>query len=112
MEPKPTGHHHYSRDINGFGLLPCKLPLKPHFADRKRLMQSNHRGRRPKPWAGKCDGVIFIKVIGGGAVAWPLVPSAQQRLTKVPRIGIIDNAPIWDHFRQGLSELVMSRGAI
>ena len=47
----------------------------------------------------------FIKVIGGGAVAWPLVASAQQRLTKVPRIGIIDNAPIWDHFRQGLSEL-------
>jgi putative tryptophan/tyrosine transport system substrate-binding protein len=45
----------------------------------------------------------FVKVIGGGAVAWPLVASAQQR--KVPRIGIIDNAPIWDHFRQGLSEL-------
>ena len=47
----------------------------------------------------------FIKVIGGGAVVWPLVARAQQRLTKVPRIGIIDNAPIWDHFRQGLSEL-------
>src|SRR6516225_3219990 len=47
----------------------------------------------------------FIKVIGGGAVAWPLVASGQQRLTKIPRIGIIDNAPIWDHFRQGLSEL-------
>jgi putative tryptophan/tyrosine transport system substrate-binding protein len=47
----------------------------------------------------------FIKVIGGGAVAQPLVASAQQRLAKVPRIGIIDNAPIWDHFRQGLSEL-------
>jgi ABC-type uncharacterized transport system substrate-binding protein len=47
----------------------------------------------------------FIKAIAGSSVAWPLAARAQQRPTKIPRIGIIDNAPIWDHFRQGLSEL-------
>jgi putative ABC transport system substrate-binding protein len=47
----------------------------------------------------------FIKRIVGSAAAWPLAARAQQRPTKIPRIGIIDNAPIWDHFRQGLSEL-------
>jgi putative ABC transport system substrate-binding protein len=38
----------------------------------------------------------------GGAGAWPLVARAQERPTKTPRIGIIDDAPIWDNFRQGL----------
>src|SRR5260370_37892213 len=47
----------------------------------------------------------FITLLGGAATAWPLAARAQQRPTKIPRIGIIDNAPIWDHFRQGLSEL-------
>jgi putative ABC transport system substrate-binding protein len=46
----------------------------------------------------------FVTLIGGVA-AWPLAARAQQRPTNIPRIGIIDNAPIWDHFRQGLSEL-------
>jgi putative ABC transport system substrate-binding protein len=30
---------------------------------------------------------------------------AQRRPTKIPRIGIIDDAPIWDSFRQALREL-------
>jgi putative ABC transport system substrate-binding protein len=47
----------------------------------------------------------LIKVIAGSAVAWPLVARAQQRPSKIPRIGIIDDAPIWDQFRQGLHEL-------
>jgi putative tryptophan/tyrosine transport system substrate-binding protein len=38
-----------------------------------------------------------------GAAAWPLAARAQQP-AKIPRIGIIDNAPIWDHFRQGLRD--------
>src|SRR5262249_42177598 len=41
----------------------------------------------------------------GAALAWPLVARAQQRPSKIPRIGIIDDAPIWDPFRQGLREL-------
>jgi len=44
-------------------------------------------------------------VIGliGGAAAWPLAARTQQ-LVKIPRIGIIDDAPIWDHFRRGLRD--------
>jgi putative ABC transport system substrate-binding protein len=30
---------------------------------------------------------------------------AQQRPTKIVRVGIIDDAPIWDHFRRGLHEI-------
>jgi len=47
----------------------------------------------------------FIKTIAGSAATWPLAARAQRRPTTIPRIGIIDDAPIWDHFRQGLSEL-------
>jgi putative ABC transport system substrate-binding protein len=46
----------------------------------------------------------FITLVGGAA-AWPLAARAQQSVTKMPRVGIIDNAPIWDHFRQGLRDL-------
>jgi putative ABC transport system substrate-binding protein len=47
----------------------------------------------------------FITLLGGAAAAWPLVASAQQRTSKIPRIGIMDDAAIWDHFRQGLRDL-------
>jgi ABC-type uncharacterized transport system substrate-binding protein len=47
----------------------------------------------------------FIALLGSAAAAWPLAASAQQRPTKIPRIGIIDEAPIWDNFRRGLNEL-------
>src|SRR5215467_7653393 len=45
----------------------------------------------------------FIALLGGAAVAWPLGARAQ-RPAKLVRVGIIDDAPIWDHFRQGLRE--------
>jgi len=51
----------------------------------------------------------FIALVGGAASApltlWPLASRAQQRSTKFPRIGIIDDSPICDHFRHGLREL-------
>ena len=45
----------------------------------------------------------LITLLGGAAATWPLAARAQQ--SKMPRIGIIDNAAIWDHFRQGLRDL-------
>src|SRR5262249_43284616 len=46
----------------------------------------------------------FITLLGG-AVAWPLAARAQQPTGgRIPRIGIINDAPIWDHFRQGLRD--------
>jgi putative ABC transport system substrate-binding protein len=47
----------------------------------------------------------FISLLSGAVVAWPLAARAQQRTSKIPRIGIIDDAAIWDHFRQGLRDL-------
>jgi putative tryptophan/tyrosine transport system substrate-binding protein len=46
----------------------------------------------------------FIKLLGSAAVAWPLSARAQQS-TKIPRIGIIDDSPIWNAFRHGLRDL-------
>jgi putative ABC transport system substrate-binding protein len=45
----------------------------------------------------------LLSLIGGAAAAWPLSARAQ-RPVKIARVGIIDDAPIWDHFRQGLRE--------
>jgi putative ABC transport system substrate-binding protein len=49
----------------------------------------------------------FIALLGGAATApltWPRVTRAQQRGKKIPRIGIIDDAPIWNHFREALRQ--------
>jgi putative tryptophan/tyrosine transport system substrate-binding protein len=47
----------------------------------------------------------FISALGSAAVTWPLAAHAQSGRQKMPVIGIIDDAPIWDHFRQGLRDL-------
>jgi putative ABC transport system substrate-binding protein len=39
----------------------------------------------------------------GGAAAWPVMARAQQAV--MPVIGIIDDEPLWDNFRQGLRDL-------
>jgi putative tryptophan/tyrosine transport system substrate-binding protein len=47
----------------------------------------------------------FITLLGGAVAVWPLAARAQQ--AKIPRIGIINDAAIWDHFRQGLRDLAL-----
>jgi putative ABC transport system substrate-binding protein len=45
----------------------------------------------------------FITLLGSAA-SLPLAARAQQQ-GKIPRIGIIDDSPMWDAFRQGLRDL-------
>jgi putative ABC transport system substrate-binding protein len=52
----------------------------------------------------------FITLLGGAAAAWPLTARAQQSVSKIPRIGIIDPAANWDPFRQGLRDLGYMEG--
>jgi ABC-type uncharacterized transport system substrate-binding protein len=58
-----------------------------------RMLLSRHTKRRE-----------FITLLGGAAVAWPIAARTQQ-LAKIPRIGIIDDSPIWNAFRHGLRDL-------
>ena len=46
----------------------------------------------------------LLAALGGAAAAWPLAARAQKG-AKIPRIGIIDDEPLWDIFRQGLRDL-------
>src|SRR5262245_64429694 len=49
----------------------------------------------------------FVTLLTGAAsssMAWPLAARAQPQ-TKIPRIGIIDDSPRWNAFRQGLRDL-------
>src|SRR5262245_56485477 len=46
----------------------------------------------------------FMALLGGAALARPHSASGEQPI-RMPRIGIIDNEPVWDHFRHGLRDL-------
>jgi ABC-type uncharacterized transport system substrate-binding protein len=50
----------------------------------------------------------FIAALGA-VVAWPLAVRAQHG-AKIPRIGIVDDAPMWQAFRQALRELGYAEG--
>jgi putative ABC transport system substrate-binding protein len=45
-----------------------------------------------------------MTLLAGAAAVWPLSARTQQ-LAKIPRIGIIDDSPIWNAFRHGLRDL-------
>jgi putative ABC transport system substrate-binding protein len=47
----------------------------------------------------------FIQGLGGSATVWPLAAHAQSSTGRIQRIGIIDDSPSWDPFRQQLREL-------
>jgi putative ABC transport system substrate-binding protein len=47
----------------------------------------------------------FIKVVAGSAITWPLAARGQQNTAQIARIGIIDNSPSWNPFRDQLHEL-------
>ena len=50
----------------------------------------------------------FITLLGSAAM-WPLAAPAQQS-GKIPRVGILDDAPMWQAFRQALRELGYVQG--
>src|SRR5262245_9472355 len=56
-----------------------------------------------------CRRREFITLLGAAALApatlWPRAGRAQQPAAKIPRIGIIDDSPIWHSFRRGLRDL-------
>jgi putative tryptophan/tyrosine transport system substrate-binding protein len=51
----------------------------------------------------------FITLVGAAA-AWPVAAHAQSAAKKVQRIGIIDDSPSWDPFREQLRELKYVEG--
>jgi putative tryptophan/tyrosine transport system substrate-binding protein len=46
----------------------------------------------------------FLTLIGGVA-AWPIAARADRERTKSPRIGIMDDSPLWNSFRGALRDL-------
>jgi len=51
----------------------------------------------------------FIGILASAAAAWPWSAGAE-RSPKMPRIGIIDDGPVWDAFRKALRDLGYAEG--
>ena len=45
----------------------------------------------------------FISLLGGAAAAWPVAARGQP--ARLRRVGVIDNSPLWNAFRQGMRDL-------
>jgi hypothetical protein len=76
--------------------------VRSRFAGTRRVFWRNLNGE-PSAKGARVRRREFIAMLGSAA-ALPLAARAQHA-AKMPRIGIIDDAPMWRSFRQALREL-------
>jgi hypothetical protein len=82
--------------------LPVQAPTKYELGDQSQDSEGARPhgtadAARPRRRGDRMKRRDYISLIGA---RWPLAARAQQR--PIPRIGVIAQSPIWDHFRRGL----------